>query len=132
MKKSNGFIHWAPRILCIFMILFISMFALDAFAPNLTIWQQLGGFFLHLIPSYILIAALIFAWKREQAGGWIFIIFGIGFSIAVFLLNFNRNHFSAVQSLINTFIAAIPFIAVGILFIMSYRSKFPNQVNPKE
>lgn len=132
MKKSNGFLHWVPRILCILMILFISMFALDAFAPNLTIWQQLGGFLIHLIPSYILIAALIFAWKREHAGGWVFIIFGIGFSIAVFLLNLNRNHFSAAQSLINTLIVAIPFIVVGILFIRSYRAKLPNQIHPKE
>jgi len=132
MKKSNQLIHWAPRILGILMILFISMFALDAFAPNLTIWQQLGGFLIHLIPNYILIAALIFAWKREQAGGWVFIIIGTGFSIAVFLLNLNRNHFSVAQSMINTLIVAIPFIVVGILFLMSYRAKLSNQIKPRK
>jgi prolipoprotein diacylglyceryltransferase len=123
MKKSNQLIRWAPRILCIFMILFISMFALDAFAPELTLWQQIGGFLIHLIPSYILIVALVIAWKREYIGGWIFTVLGILFSIAVFLINFNRNHFSAGQSLINMLIVAIPFIAVGLLFLWSYQVK---------
>lgn len=126
MKKSNQFIRWVPRILCIFMIFFISMFALDAFGPELTFWQQIGGFLIHLIPSYILIAALVIAWKWEYVGGWIFTVLGILFSIAVFLINFNRNHFSAGQSLINMFIVAIPFIAVGLLFLWSYHVKKAN------
>ena len=81
MKKSNQFIHWAPRILSILMILFVSMFALDAFAPNLSVWQQIGGFLIHLIPSYILLAALLVAWKWENLGGWLFTLLGIIFSI---------------------------------------------------
>jgi hypothetical protein len=50
MEKSIRVLHWVPRILCIMAVLFISMFALDAFSPGQTIWQQLGAFFLHLIP----------------------------------------------------------------------------------
>ena len=55
MKTSLAVYHWLPRILCILSILFISMFALDAFAPNLTIWQQITDFLIHLIPSFILL-----------------------------------------------------------------------------
>jgi len=115
--------HWLPRILCILAILFVSMFALDAFAPELTFWQQIGGFLLHLIPSFIMIALLTVAWKWEYIGGIIFTILGFGFSVAIFLLNYNRNHFSALQSLVNTLIVAIPFVLVGILFIASHNKK---------
>jgi len=123
MEKSIRLFHWLPRVICILAILFISMFALDAFAPGLTIWQQIGGFLLHLIPSYIMIALLVIAWKWEYVGGIIFTILGFGFSVSVFLLNYNRNHFSALQSLVNTVIVAIPFVLVGILFIVSHNKK---------
>jgi len=66
MKTSIKILHWTPRIICILAILFISMFAIDSFAPDLTIWQQLGGFLIHLIPSFILIAILIIAWKWKK------------------------------------------------------------------
>jgi len=32
------------------------MFALDAFSPGLTVWQQIGAFLVHLVPTYILTA----------------------------------------------------------------------------
>jgi hypothetical protein len=121
MKKSIQFIYWTPRILGILMILFLSMFALDSFAPNLSLWQQIGGFLIHLIPSYILVAVLAVAWKWEKLGGWLFTVIGVVFSIAVFLLNLNRNNFSAGQSMLTTLIVAVPFIVVGILFLVSYR-----------
>jgi prolipoprotein diacylglyceryltransferase len=123
MEKSIRLFHWLPRIICILAILFVSMFALDAFAPELTFWQQIGDFLLHLIPSYIMVALLILAWKWEYVGGIIFTILGFGFSVAVFLLNYNRNHFSALQSLVTTLIVGIPFVLVGVLFIVSHNKK---------
>jgi prolipoprotein diacylglyceryltransferase len=123
MGKSISVFHWLPRIICILAILFISMFALDAFAPGLTVWQQIGGFLIHLIPSYIMIALLVIAWKWEYVGGIIFTVIGFVFCLSVFLLNYNRNHFSAAQSFINTLIVAIPFVLVGILFMMSHNKK---------
>jgi hypothetical protein len=123
MEKSIRLFHWLPRIICILAILFVSMFALDAFAPEITFCQQIGGFLIHLIPSYIMIALLIVAWKWKYVGGIIFTILGFGFSVAVFLLNYNSNHFSALQSLVITLIVAIPFVLVGILFILSYNKK---------
>ena len=109
MKKSIKVIHWLPRIICILTILFISIFALDSFAPELTIWQQIGAFIIHLIPSFILLAFLIVAWKWEYIGGIIFLIIGLGFS------------------LINMLIITIPFIIVGVLFIVSHFLKKKNK-----
>ncbi len=120
MKTSAKVLQWTPRILCILAILFLGLFSLDAFAPGLTIWQQLGGFFMHNIPSFVLLAALIIAWKRELTGGIILIILSIAFSIFVFQINYGRNRFSLGVSLRNTAMIAFPFIVAGILFIWSH------------
>jgi hypothetical protein len=122
MKTSIKLFHWFPRILCIVAILFISLFAADAFAPGLTIWQQLGAFLIHLIPSFILLAFLIIAWKWEIIGGIIFILIGLGFSPVIFMLNYNRNH-SIWLSLVIILTITIPFVVVGILFLISHRLK---------
>ncbi len=126
MKTSISLIYWLPRIICILAILFVSMFALDAFAPGLTLWQQLGDFVIHLIPSFILLAFLIVAWKWELYGGIIFTIIGLGLSPFIFMLNHNRNHFSVGASLGIVMMITFPFVVVGILFIISHFLKKKN------
>lgn len=120
MEKSTGLFHWIPRTICILAILFVSMFALDSFAPGLTVWQQIGGFLIHLIPSYILIGLLIIAWKWELVGGIIYTIAGLAFCIFLFLVNHSRNHTAALQSFVIALLIAFPFVIAGILFIISY------------
>jgi hypothetical protein len=123
MKPAVRVIHWIPRILCILAILFISFFALDAFSPGFTIWQQLGAFAVHLIPSYILIALLVIAWKREFTGGIIFAAIGIVFSPLIFMINHGRNHISTGMSLVLVLMINLPFVVVGVLFIISHFMK---------
>lgn len=122
METSVKVLHWTPRIICILAILFISMFALDSFTPELSIWQQISDFFIHLIPSYILIAILTIAWKREFVGGIIFLVLGLGLSPFIYLHNYNMNH-SVGMSLGIILAITFPFILVGILFILSYFRK---------
>jgi hypothetical protein len=112
MKTSIRLFHWSPRILCILAILFISLFAADAFAPGLTIWQQLGAFFIHLIPSFILLSLLIVTWKWEFIGGIIFTVLGLGLSPFIFIHNYKMNH-SVGMSLI------IPAHYLRILLILN-------------
>lgn len=123
MKTSVKILHWLPRIICILAILFISMFSLDAFTPGLTIWQQLGGFLIHNIPSFVILGILIIAWKWEFTGGITFIILGLVFYLLVFLLNHYRNQFSVGRSLVNAAMIAVPIIIVGILFVWSHNRK---------
>lgn len=125
MKLSLKLIHWLPRIICILAILFISIFALDAFNPERTIWQQIGDFLIHLIPSFVLTILLIFTWKREFIGGLIFTLIGVGFSPFVFLHNYNMNQ-SVQMSLMIILLITIPFVISGILFIVSYKMKKKN------
>jgi len=100
----------------------ISLFALDAFQPDQTIWQQIGDFLMHLIPSFILTALLLVAWKWEYVGGIIFTIIGLVLSPFVFNHNYNMNH-SVWMSLGIILTITIPFVLVGVLFIVSHFQK---------
>lgn len=123
MRTSTKVLQWTPRILCILAILFISMFALDSFSPDRTFLQNAGALLIHLIPSFILLAILIVAWKWARIGGLLLIILGIVFLILTFNLNYNLRHFSLTQSLINVSFICLPFVLAGILFIMSHNRR---------
>ena len=118
MKTAYKIIYWLPRIICIAAILFISMFAADAFESKLTIWQQLGHFFMHLIPSFILLGILLVAWKWEIIGGIIFMLIGLGFTPFIYAHNYQMNH-SVWISLGIIALITFPFIVVGALFLVS-------------
>ncbi len=126
MKKSNMVFHWLPRIICILAILLVSMFALDAFEPGRTIWQQLGAFAIHLIPSYILLAFLIIAWKWELIGGIMFMVIGLALSPTIYMHNYNMNH-SVGLSLVIILTITFPFVFVGVLFVVSHYFKIKNR-----
>jgi hypothetical protein len=122
MKTSLKILHWLPRIICIMVILFISMFALDVFNPALSIWQQVAGFLIHLIPSFILLALLAVAWKWELIGGILFSVIGLGFTPFLFNQNYTNNN-SIWISIGNVMMITFPIIVVGVLFIISHFSK---------
>ncbi len=119
MKTSLKILHWTPRIFCILAILFVSLFALDAFEPGQTIWRQIGAFLIHLIPSFILAAMLVVAWKWELVGGIIFIAIGIGFTPFIYINNYQMNQ-SVWMSIGIIATITLPFILVGVLFILNH------------
>lgn len=119
MTTSITIFHWLPRIICIAAILFVSMFALDAFDPNLTVGKQILGFLIHLVPTYVLIAVLIVSWKWEMIGGIIFIAIGAIFSPFIFTHNYAMNQ-SVWMSIGIVMMLNVPFILVGGLFLASH------------
>ncbi len=116
---SNQFLHWTPRIIVILAILFVSMFALDSFSPELTIWQQIGGFLMHLVPSYVLIAILLIAWRWELIGGIFLILISAGMSPFIYQHNYNMNH-SVLISLEIILMINFPFFIAGVLFVLEH------------
>jgi hypothetical protein len=108
--NTQKIIHWLPRVLAILFIIFISLFALDVFEMEAGFWQKIGGFLIHLIPSYILIIATIIAWKKEFIGGVLFIIFSVALAI-----------WTRVE-LASLLVILPPFI-IGILFLVAGRKK---------
>jgi hypothetical protein len=112
MKK---FLHWAPRILGILGIIFISLFALDAFQAGIPVSKMLTGFGMHLVPSILLLIFLLIAWKFALVGGIIFILVSL---IPFFFLS-------------NTFwvngMLSISFLLAGVLFVLSSWSLYREQ-----
>ena len=67
------------------------MFALDAFEGTHTVREQLGHFFMHLIPSFILLIVFFVATKSELIGGILFTLIGVALSPPVFILDYRMN-----------------------------------------
>ena len=122
MKSKNKILFWLPRMLCILAILFVSMFALDAFDPGLSAWQQIKAFLIHLVPSFILFLLLVLAWNKELIGGIVFTIIGLFFTPFIYIHNYQMNHSIGVSTGIVLMIT-FPFILVGVLFMVNYRLK---------
>lgn len=129
MKTKIRVFHWLPRVICIVAILFVSLFAADAFESGLTIWQQLGDFFIHLIPSFILLVFLIIAWKCEKIGGIIFLVIGLVLSPIIFNHNYKMNH-SVGMSLGIILAITFPFVIVGVLFLVGHFLNKKNLLYP--
>lgn len=119
MKTRKGFLYWAPRILCIIAILFLSLFALDSFGTERSFWQQIGDFIMHMLPMFLLVVLLILAWKYELIGGIVFIAIGLFFTPWIYQHNFAMNH-SFWMSLNVVLMVTFPIILVGVLFVLSH------------
>lgn len=128
MKTSTKVLHWAPRIICILGILFVSLFAFNSFTAGLSLGQQLANLFVRLIPSFILAALLVVAWKWELTGGIIFMVIGVAFSPVLFFHNYNMNH-SVGLSLLIILAITFPFILTGFLFVWSQIRKKKERMN---
>lgn len=70
-------LYWSPRLLAIAFIAFISLFALDVFDQQRSLAETLAALAMHLIPSFVLTAALLFAWKWEWIGTAVFGVIGL-------------------------------------------------------
>jgi len=120
--KSIMLLHWAPRVLAIVAILFVSVFSLDAFSPGMALKDQILAWLMHMIPSFLLIVILVIAWKWENIGGIIFLSIGMAFTPFIFWGNYSNNH-SLWMSLFIVLTITFPFIVVGGLFILSHHTK---------
>lgn len=65
---SRRSLLWAPRILSVAFIGFLSLFALDVFGEGHGFWKTIVALATHLIPSLILLVGLVLSWRREWVG----------------------------------------------------------------
>jgi len=99
---------WIPRILAIIFIIFISLFALDSFGTDAPLTQEIIGFLIHLIPTFVLVIILYIFWKKPLYCGLSYIVLAVFFTI---YFNTYRNIYSLILvSLLPAFI--------GFLFII--------------
>ena len=109
----NKILFWLPRILMILFILFVSMFALDSFDGDESLMRKMGGFLIHLIPAYILIALLIVSWKWEWIGGIAFFVLGVVYIIWAWG-RFQLGVYFGISG---------PLFVIGILFFVNWFKK---------
>jgi hypothetical protein len=101
-------LYWAPRILTILAILFVSVFSLDCFEPGVPLGKSLLCFLVHNLPAWILTGVLLVAWKWETAGGVAFLI--LFMAMGVIFSSFTTNFASLF--------VIFPFAVTGALFIL--------------
>ncbi len=107
---ARRWLYWSPRVLAILYVLFTSIFALDVFEGNPPLPQLLLGLAMHLIPTAILVVALVVAWRWEWFGA---LVFG-GLGVAYVIFFWHRFAWTVHLSV------AGPAILVGLLFLLGW------------
>ena len=112
-KTGAAVLLWAPRILGIGIVLFLSLFALDAFdgRPFLT---ALPGFLIHLAPAFLVLAAVALAWRFPLIGAVAFTGLALVYAITV---RWRLGWIAVIDG---------PLVVVALLFVLSwhYRSAY--------
>ena len=98
---------WTPRVLTIAFAIFLSLFAFDVFSEGYGFGETVLALLIHLIPTGLVIAALVVGWRWPRLGGMFFIILAIAYVVM------SRFEIPAVL------IIAGPVLVIGILFLVS-------------
>jgi hypothetical protein len=102
------FIYWAPRVLSILFIAFLSLFSLDVFEEATSFWQVVVGLLMHNIPSFVLagVGGVMFI-----AAGLLYISFGI------------KNAPDWPSTIMWSLIIAGPAFLIGALFFINWSKR---------
>ena len=103
---------WMPRVLGALFAAFVGLLSADVFDEELTAWQTLIAFAVHLVPAVIVVLVLVVAWRWEAVGGLLFLGAGVGYAIAVIARNHPLSWIPAISG---------PLFLIGILFLLSGR-----------
>lgn len=103
---TRNVLRWTPRLLGLIYAVFISLFALDVWGTGAGFWQELAAFLVHLLPTYLILGALVVAWNQPRLGGVLFLVLATGFG-----LYFGWNEPATLLLL------ALPPTVTGLLFI---------------
>ena len=104
-------LYWTPRVLSILLAVFLSVLAIDVFGEGYGFWQTIGALLLHLIPSFLVVIALVIAWRREWVGAVLFIAFALFYLVSTW----GRFPWGAYLVL-----PGIP-VLIGVLFWLNWR-----------
>src|SRR6476619_4220244 len=82
MIKSAALLLWAPRFAGLAIAVFLALFALDAFDGR-PFFVALPGVLMHLLPAFLVLAAVALAWRFPLAGAVAFAGLALAYAIAV-------------------------------------------------
>jgi hypothetical protein len=106
--RPDRLLLWSPRILGIFVSLFLGLFALDAFDGRKPFLAALPDFFIHLIPAVVVLALVAASSRREWIGGLAFM------GLAVLYAMTAAGHLDWVL------VISGPLMVVGVLFAWNW------------
>ena len=107
-RRLAKLLFWSPRLAGVAIIFFISLFALDVFAPGYSLGEMLLGFLMHMLPSIALAVVLAFAWRWEWVG------FAAFLAAALFFMRFLLRN--PVQEFGNFLLFSAPLLVIALLF----------------
>ena len=71
-ETTKPVLYWTPRIVCIAFAAFLGIFALDVFSMPVDVGHKALALLMHLIPTGMVLVALMIVWRREWAGAVLF------------------------------------------------------------
>ena len=114
---------WIPRIIIILLILWLTLFTLDAFNPKNTLGQNILALIKHNIfpPTLPLLLMLILTWKQPLWGGIILLLLGTAFNvmIVVFMKRYHVTDF---------LFCALPILIAAVLFFLAHYYRTPIEI----
>jgi len=109
---NSKILNRIAKVLIVVYAIFLSLFSLDAFTGSAPWYMELGGFLIHLIPTYIIIALAVLAWRNAKMGGIAIIVFGIIFTL-----------YYSIYDLATFMMLAFPLFLTGALFWLSSKKQ---------
>lgn len=114
MKKPQKTLpYWLPRVLSILFALFISLFALDVFEEGYIDPAVLWALLIHMVPTTLVVLALIVAWRWE----WIGTVMFTGLAVFYLIMTAFRMHWSVFLTI------PLPLLIIAILWLIAWRQK---------
>lgn len=116
---DRGLLFWAPRLLTMVFIAFLSLFSLDVFGEGAGFWETALALTMHLVPVFILVAVLVLAWRREWIGAVLFGTAALGYVLGP-LQPPPVRHFSFAARLTADLAIAGPAFLIAALFLAGW------------
>ena len=110
-KFLRKILFWTPRVLGILVVTFLTLLSTDVFVEGYTFWQSIGGFLIHMLPTFAVILVLVLGWRRAWIGALGFIAFGVWYIAMAW-----DKHFDWITYAI---LAGIPGL-IGVLFLLGW------------
>ena len=108
-RIERRLLFWPPRILCIAFAVFLSLFALDVFNETHGFGQTALALLIHLVPTAIVVAVLIVAWRWEWIGAVLYAA-----AAAFYASRVLPKHPSWALTI------ALPLLAIAALFLVNW------------
>lgn len=71
-ETTKRVLYWTPRIIGLAFAAFLGIFALDVFSMPVDIGHKALALLMHLIPTGMVLVALMIVWRREWVGAVLF------------------------------------------------------------